>query len=140
MVSPGPLVTPPEEPYASVVLRPRGDLPTPIRLIGWFETAVGVLAMVTGLAAAGAAAPLFLISGIISTTIGFGLLSGKLWAYYAAVVLSALNLVSLVILFLRGARAFFPALVVNALILYLLLSPDIRGWAASLRKPRPPVA
>lgn len=123
--------------YADAVIR--RDLPTPVRLIGWFQTAVGIVAIVSGLVVARGAAMVFVLSGAVSVAIGLGLLQGRVWAYYAALVLTSLNLASLVVLFFRGARGFFPALAVNALILYFLLAPDVRAWAASQRRPGPPV-
>ena len=71
---------------------------------------------------AGAGSAVILIMGILFTVVGFGLMSGKSWAWWLSVIVMALNL----ILGLISFNIF--TIIIAALILIYLTRPNTKGW------------
>jgi hypothetical protein len=113
--------------------RPRLDVPASVRIIAWFEIIGGVLSVITGLRLIGSVGWLFIAAGAAALAAGWGLLKGRLWAYYAVLVIAGLNIVFALPILLRGANTLLFTLIVNAIILLVLLGGQSRAWAQSLR-------
>lgn len=71
---------------------------------------------------AGAFSAVILIMGILFTIVGFGLMSGKGWAWWLSIIVMALNLILGLITF----NIF--TIIIAALILIYLTRPNTKGW------------
>lgn len=74
-----------------------------------------------------------IVPGAVSIAAGWGLLNSRLWAYYTAMVIAAVNLVVASPLLSLGRSVAMFSLIVNAAILLILLTRESRAWAESLR-------
>ena len=103
--------------------------PTAVRVIGWIYLALGVLVAVTGFFVSGGVLILLVLQAALDIVVGAGLVTGKSWAYYVAVVMAAFNLITLLLSALVGSTGLLVPLSVNVTVLYWLLRRDVRTWA-----------
>lgn len=103
--------------------------PTAVRVIGWIYIALGVLAAVAGLFVSGGLLILLLLQAALLVVVGGGLVTGKFWAYYVAVVITAINAITLFVAALAGTTGLLVPLSINVTVLYWLLRRDVRAWA-----------
>lgn len=71
---------------------------------------------------AGAGSAVVLIMGILFTVVGFGLMSGKSWAWWLSIIVMVLNLI------LGLLTLDIISIVIAALILIYLTRPNTKGW------------
>lgn len=72
-----------------------------------------------------------LIIGIVGTLIGYGLITGRTWAWYLAVILYSISLLfGIVSMVMAGkiAIAAIVGVVINVVVLYYLFRPGVKGW------------
>jgi hypothetical protein len=113
--------------------RPRPYVPILVRVIAWFEIVGGTLAVVSGAVLIAGGGWALIVPGAVSIAAGWGLLNARLWAYYAALALAAVNIIVASPLLSLGRNVAMFSLIVNAAILLILLNRESRGWAESLR-------
>lgn len=71
---------------------------------------------------AGAGSAVVLIMGILFTVVGFGLMSGKSWAWWLSIIVMVLSLI------LGLLTLDIISIVIAALILIYLTRPNTKGW------------
>jgi uncharacterized membrane protein (DUF2068 family) len=103
--------------------------PTAVRVIGWIYLGLGVLIAVAGSYVSGGLLILLLLQATLNIVVGAGLVIGKFWAYYVAVVMAAFNLIMLLLSALMGSTGLFVPLSINVTVLYWLLRRNVRAWA-----------
>ncbi len=70
----------------------------------------------------GAGSAVVLIMGILFTVVGFGLMSGKSWAWWLSIIVMVLNLI------LSLLSLSILSIIVAVLILIYLTRPNTKGW------------
>jgi len=71
---------------------------------------------------AGAGSAVVLIMGILFTVVGFGLMSGKSWAWWLSIIVMVLSLI------LSLLSLSILSIIVAVLILIYLTRPNTKGW------------
>jgi uncharacterized membrane protein (DUF2068 family) len=72
-----------------------------------------------------------LIIGIVGTLIGYGLITGRTWAWYLAVISYAISLLFFIVSMVMAGKIGIGAMVfvvINVVILYYLFRPGVKGW------------
>lgn len=103
--------------------------PVPVRVIGTLYMALGVLAAVMGIFVPTGVFILLLLQAVLLIAVGAGLVAGRLWAYYVAVVMAAFNSLTLFVAAITGTTDLVVPLSVNITALYWLLRRNVRQWA-----------
>lgn len=105
------------------------ETPTPVVVIGWVFLAMAILAAAGGLAFPASVRFVLFLQALLLLIVGTGLVSGRIWAYFAALAISVLNLITLVFAGVAGATSALAPLIVNAAIVFWLLRPNARRWS-----------
>lgn len=116
------------EPEDRIEVRPDAT-PIPVRVIGWIYIALGLLVAGAGFFVSDGLLILLLLQAALYVVVGAGLMAGRFWAYYVALVMAAFNAIALLVSALTGTTGLLVPLIVNVAVLYWLLRRDLRAWA-----------
>lgn len=106
----------------------RAEEPGVVRTIGWVYVVLGGLAGAAALLLR-TSAPVLLVSAVLQLVVGWGLVTGRAWAYFVALALAAVNTISGLVLLVQGVAGILVPLLVNGLVLGSLVRHDVRRWA-----------
>ncbi len=70
----------------------------------------------------------YIIAGVISILIGYGLLKGMKWSWWIEIIFSALGLVGFISMLVLGIIPAIIPLAINGLIIYYLLQPHVKYY------------
>ncbi len=86
------------------------------RLPPAFAAAIGILGLI------------FIVSGVISIVIGWGLLKGKGWSWWLTVIFAVLGIIGSAINLVVGNIGGIVGLIIDGIILYYMTRPHVKEY------------
>ncbi len=86
------------------------------RLPPAFVAAIGILGLI------------FIVSGVISIVIGWGLLKGKGWSWWLTVIFAVLGIIGSAINLVMGNIGGIVGLIIDGIILYYMTRPHVKEY------------
>jgi lysylphosphatidylglycerol synthetase-like protein (DUF2156 family) len=132
-----------EQPAAPAVAQPRPSRPLGVTVVAILQFLGGILLVLGGAALAAlpqlVGLPLFgfllgglgvflVVIGALALLVGWGLWTGKGWAWWLTVILQALNIVLSLALLALGELTAIVSLIIAAIILYYFFKPHVKAY------------
>ncbi len=111
----------------------RHEVPFTIRMVAWFYVITGALALAASFTYVRGAGLLYVALAVFQLIVGWGLLNAAIWSYGVAVALALAHIATGLLWGLLGVPILLLPMIVNALVLFALLSRESRDWARSRR-------
>lgn len=77
----------------------------------------------------------FIVVGIASFVVAWGLLKGKVWAWIVTIIITIISIVLNIISIIAGSIESIVGLIINGIIIYYLYRPSVKSYFGRIKGP-----
>jgi uncharacterized membrane protein (DUF2068 family) len=77
----------------------------------------------------------FIVIGIASFVVAWGLLKGKVWAWIVTIIITIISIVLNIISIIAGSIESIVGLIINGIIIYYLYRPSVKSYFGRIKAP-----